>query len=192
MHSLAALAKTAVETYIEERKVIKVINNLSKEIIGKKAGVFITIKKDRNLRGCIGTYLPTKENIADEIIQNAIAAATEDYRFGPIQKNELPFLSYSVYILEKPEFVKDIKDLTKFSEKELKQIGLDPQKYGIIIKTLNHPLKSALLLPDLEGIDTVEKQISITCQKGGIDPSKEKIMIYKFRAKEFTEENKNA
>ena len=127
----------------------------------------------KTLRGCIGTYLPTKESIAEEIIQNAITAATEDYRFGPVQKEELPYLTYSVYVLEKPELVKDVKEL-------------NPKKYGIIIKTLNHPLKSALLLPDLDGINTVEQQILVTCQKGEIDPSKEKTVIYKFKVKEHS------
>lgn len=166
-----SLAKSAVETYINERKVIKMLDGLPEKMISEKAGTFVTIKKNGNLRGCIGTYLSTKESIAEEIIQNAITAATEDYRFGPVQKEELSSLTYSVYILEKPELVKDIKEL-------------DPKKYGIIIKTLNHPLKSALLLPGLEGINTVEQQISVTCQKGGIDSSKEKTVIYKFKVKE--------
>lgn len=155
------LAKSAIETYINKKRIIEVPNGLPEEMTSKKAGTFVTIKKNGNLRGCIGTYLPTKENIAEEIIQNAITAATEDYRFGPIQKEELPYLTYSVYILEKPELVKDTKEL-------------NPKKYGIIVKTFNHPPKSGLLLPDLEGVDTVEQQISITCQKAGIDPLKGK------------------
>ena len=165
------LAKSAIETYINKKRIIEVPDGLPEEITSKKAGTFVTIKKNGNLRGCIGTYLPTKENVAEEIIQNAIAAATEDYRFGPVQKQELPYFAYSVFILEKPELVKDIKEL-------------NPKKYGIILKTAQPPLKSALLLPDLEGVDTVEQQISITCQKAGIDPSKEKIIIYKFKAEE--------
>ena len=172
MHnSYIDLAKKAVETYIGKGEIVEIPNNLSKEMIDKKAGVFVTIKKSGDLRGCIGTYLPTKENIAEEIIQSAITAATEDYRFGPIQKEELPYLTYSVYVLEKPELVEDIKEL-------------DPKKYGIIIKTLNHPLKSALLLPNLDGINTAEQQILVTCQKGGINPAKEKTVIHKFKAEE--------
>jgi len=170
--TLIELAKKAVEIYIEKGEIIEAPKDLSKEILEKKSGTFVTIEKNGNLRGCIGTYLPTKENVAEEIIHNGVAAATEDYRFGPIQKEELPSLSYTVYILEKPELVKNIKEL-------------DPKKYGIIIKTTQFPLKSALLLPDLEGIDTTEKQISVTCQKGGINPQKEKIIIYKFGAKKY-------
>ena len=144
------------------------------------------ITDDGQLRGCIGTYLPTKENIAKEIISNAVAAATEDYRFGPIREKELPHLSYTVYILSEPELVKDISEL-------------NPQKYGIIVKTMpitqpdgtdvvfngRPPYKSGLLLPDLDGVDTVEKQISIACQKGGIDPKREKIIIYRFTVEKY-------
>jgi len=172
MHTLIVLVKKIVEAYIKEEKIIKAEDNLIKEFSEKKAGVFITIEKNKNLRGCIGTYLPTKNNIIEEIIQNTISAATEDYRFGPIQENELPFLSYTVSILEKPELIKNRKEL-------------NPKEYGIIIKTLNYPPKSALLLPDLEGIDTIEKQISITCQKGNIDQLKEEIIIHKFRIKKY-------
>lgn len=186
MNSYTELAKKAVQSYVEKGEVIGVPNDLPKEMTEKKSGTFVTIEKSGQLRGCIGTYLPTKENIAQEIIYNAIAAAAEDYRFGPIQKEELPLLSYTVYILEKPELVKNIKEL-------------DPKKFGIIVKTTpissadgtdvvfngHFVAKSALLLPDLEGIDTIEKQISIVCQKGGIDPSQEKIIIYRFTTEKY-------
>lgn len=181
MHPLILLTKLAIENYLKKGKIILPLNDLPEEFLTRKAGTFVTIMKDKELRGCIGTYLPTKENIAEEIIANAIAAATEDYRFGPIQKEELPRLSYTVYILSKPELVKDIKEL-------------NPKKYGLIIKTtpITYPngtdvvfnghfvAKSGLLLPDLEGIDTIEQQISLAGQKAGIDPTQERILIYKF------------
>jgi len=172
MQALILLAKKTVETYIKTGKIIKAEDNLIEEFSNKKAGVFITIEKSGKLRGCIGTYLPTQDNIIEEVIQNAISASTEDYRFGPIQKHELPLLSYTVSILEEPKLIKDKKEL-------------NPKEYGIIIKTLNYPPKSALLLPDLEGVDTTEQQISITCRKGEIDPSQEKIIIYKFKVKKY-------
>ena len=151
-----------------------------------RAGTFVTVMKDGDLRGCIGTYLPTRINVAEEIIRNAIAAAVEDYRFGAIRGEELPYLSYAVYILSYPEPVKDIKKI-------------DPKKYGIIVKTGPFtfpneenvvfdgvvPYKTGLLLPDLDGVDTVEKQFSIACQKGGIDPTTEKIVIYKFTVEKY-------
>jgi len=186
LHPYPQLAKKAIENYIKKGKIISLPEDLPEEFLKRKAGIFVTIMKNGGLRGCIGTYLPTKENVAKEIIANAIAAATEDYRFGPIQKEELPHFSYTVYILSEPELVKNIKDL-------------DPKKYGLIVKTtpIIHPngtdvvfnghfvAKSGLLLPDLEGIDTIEKQISIACQKGGIEPTEEKILIYRFTAEKY-------
>jgi len=186
MNVYCQLAKDAIKNYLEKGEIIKPPIGLSQEFLEKKSGVFVTINKNGQLRGCIGTYLPTRVNIAEEIIQNAIAAAAEDYRFGPIRKEELPYLSYIVYILGEPELIKDI-------------IELDPQKYGIIVKTTPIisagtenvvfngylPYKSGLLLPDLEGVDTVEEQISITCQKGEINPAKEKIIIYKFTVEKY-------
>jgi len=203
MNLYVSLAKKAVESYIGEKKIIEPPEDLPDKLLKKRAGTFVTIIKDSELRGCIGTYLPTKINIAQEIIHNAVAAATEDYRFGSIQKTELPYLSYTVYILSEPEFVKDIKEL-------------NPKKFGIIVKTTpfvypsgseeekrgqdlfdypnenvvfdgKTPFKAGLLLPDLEGIDTIEKQISIACQKGGINPEKEKIIIYRFSVEKYTQ-----
>jgi len=198
MNPLVSLAKKTVETFIKDYnppttlpafgrapgKIISPPNDLPKEFLERKAGTFVTIEKNGQLRGCIGTYLPLRKNIAEEIIYNAIAAATEDYRFGPVQGEELPSLSYMVYILSEPELVKDISEL-------------DPKKYGIIVKTVpisptgdvvfngHFVSKTGLLLPDLEGVDTIEKQISIACQKGGIDPLKEKILIYKFAVEKY-------
>ena len=180
------LAKKTIEKYILERKVIDIPSDLPKEALNRKAGVFVTIFKNKKLRGCIGTYLPTRKNIAEEIIYNAIAAATEDYRFNPIKKEDLPYLSYTVYILSEPKLVKDIKEL-------------DPKKYGIIVKTegfspfsdvIFNPSpkpyqKTGLLLPDLKGIDTAEKQISIARQKAGINPTTEQFLIYKFTVEKY-------
>jgi len=185
MHPLVSLAKSAVENYIKEGKIISPPKDFPEEFLERRAGTFVSIEKNGNLRGCIGTYLPTRISIAEETIRNSIAATTEDYRFGPVEKDELNSLTYTVYILSWPEPVRDIKEL-------------DPKKYGIIVKTFpiaypdqdvvfnGHVVpKSGLLLPDLEGIDTIEKQISIACQKGGIDLKREKILIYKFTVEKY-------
>ncbi|MCK4520418.1 AmmeMemoRadiSam system protein A [Candidatus Parcubacteria bacterium] len=186
MNQYSLLAKNAVEIYIKEARIISAPENLIKEFFTKKAGVFVTIEEKDELRGCIGTYLPTKNNIAKEVIHNAIAAATEDYRFSPIQKEELSELSYTVYVLNKPEPIKSINEL-------------DPKKYGILVKSQSFSsgsdvifepaprahYKSGLLLPGLDGVDTSEKQISIACQKGNINPETEKIIIYKFTVDKF-------
>jgi AmmeMemoRadiSam system protein A len=184
MHPLVRLAKFAVETYIKEGKIILPPKDFPKEFLEKRAGTFVTITKEGNLRGCIGTYLPIRENIAKEVIFNAIAAATEDWRFGPINEKELPYLSFTVYILQKPELIKDISEL-------------DPKKYGVIVRTIpiskngkillngKFTPKTGLLLPDLEGVDSVEKQILIACKKAGINPEKERFLIYRFSVEKF-------
>ena len=176
MNPLVNLAKQAVENYVKEGKIIEVSGDFPKEFLIKRAGVFVSINTKYkilntkySLRGCVGTYLPTRKNIVEEIIHNAIAAATEDFRFGPIQKDELPELSYAVYILSEPELVRDIK-------------SLDPRKYGIIVKAKQ---KAGLLLPNLEGIDTIEKQISLAHQKVGIDAVREEFIIYRFTVEKF-------
>lgn len=184
--TIIELVKITIETFVKEGKIISPPDDLSEEFLKEKSGTFITIKKNGKLRGCIGTYLPTQINIAQEIIRNAVAAATKDYRFGPIQKEELPNLSYIVYILSYPEPVKDINTL-------------NPKKFGIVVRTgplafpneesvvFNGlvPYRTGVLLPDLEGVDTIERQISIACRKGGFDPTKEKILIYRFTVKKY-------
>lgn len=194
MDLLVLLAKLAVESFTKEGKVITPEKDLPKEfprselaeLLKRKSGVFVTIEQNKELRGCIGTCLPTRENIAEEIIHNAIAAASEDYRFGPVQEKELSSFSYTVYVLGEPELVKDINEL-------------NPRKFGIIIKSqgfsspddvIFNPApkiyqKTGLLLPDLDGVDTVEKQIFFACQKGEIDPKTEKIIIYKFTVEKY-------
>lgn len=176
---LTDLARNSIETYIKEGKKITPPSELEGRFLNQKSGVFVSIYKEDNLRACIGTYLPTQKNIAEEVISAAIAAATEDYRFGPIQEEELPSLAYTVYIIKEPQPVKQIEEL-------------DPQKYGIIIRNFpeddSNP-KSALLLPGLEDVDTIEKQLAAVCQKAGIEPRKEKIGVYKFEV-EKQEESK--
>ncbi|MDP2864455.1 MAG: AMMECR1 domain-containing protein [bacterium] len=204
MDQYILLAKSAIEIYIKEGKIISPPEDLPGEFLTRMAGTFVTIMKGGELRGCIGTYLPTKINIAQEIIHNAVAAATEDYRFDPIQKTELPYLSYTVYILSYPELVMEV-DPAKWDSPKIRKILFDrvnPKKFGIIVKTTPFvypnedvewfdgrvPFKSGLLLPDLEGIDTIEQQISIACQKGGINPEKEKIIIYRFTVKKYQQD----
>jgi AmmeMemoRadiSam system protein A len=119
-----------------------------------RAGVFVSIKKHGQLRGCIGTTAPTQGSIIAEIRQNAISAGTRDPRFWPIEEDELADLVYSVDVLREPE---DIDGLGQ----------LDPQKYGVIVSSGN---KSGLLLPMLEGVDTVEAQVAIAKQKAGLQP----------------------
>lgn len=167
MDSYVKLAKNTVETYIKTNQIHPLPKDLPKEMLKKKAGAFVSIyAKNGALRGCIGTFLPTKPNLALEIITNAISSATQDPRFPAIIKKELNSLTYSVDILSSP------KKATK------KQIN--PKKYGLIVSTEDG--RKGLLLPDIKGIDTPEQQITICCQKAGIEP-KEKVKFQIFSVK---------
>jgi len=162
------LARETIENYIKQGKIITPPLGLPEEMINQKAGVFVSLKKFGDLRGCIGTFMPTQENIAQEIIKNAISAAVDDPRFSPVNASELDDLTISVDVLTAPEEVKDISQL-------------DPKKYGVIVSS---GYKKGLLLPDLEGVDTVEYQIEIAKRKAGIYPD-EKVKLYRFEVKRF-------
>lgn len=150
------LAKETVETYIKENRIISPPKNLPQEMLTKKAGVFVSLHlKDGSLRGCIGTFFPTRPNIAQEIITNAISSATQDPRFPPVTIKELPKIVYSVDILSASKTVS--KDALS-----------DTEKYGLIISAQDG--RRGLLLPDLPGVDTIEEQIRICRQKAGINP----------------------
>lgn len=161
------LARESLEHYVRTGRQLPLPADLPKEM-QRKAGVFVSIKKHGELRGCIGTTAPTAENIAAEIIQNAVSAGTGDPRFFPVEENELPELVYSVDVLNPPEPVKSMAEL-------------DPQKYGVIVKQ-GH--RSGLLLPMLEGIDTPEEQVAIARRKAGIDPD-EKIEMWRFAVERY-------
>jgi AmmeMemoRadiSam system protein A len=129
----------------------------------KPAGVFVSLKKQGRLRGCIGTFMPTKPSAAQEVIRNAVSAATEDPRFPPVTRQELEQLEVSVDILAAPEPVNSLNEL-------------DCKRYGVIVRRGN---RSGLLLPDLEGVDSVEEQVEIAMQKAGI-ASSEPIELFRF------------
>ena len=146
------LARASVESWVKEHRQIQVPDGLSDDLLTRTAGTFVSIHKMGQLRGCIGTIAATQDNIAKEIIQNAISASTHDPRFDPITEDELKFLDISVDVLGETE---DIDSPDK----------LDVKKYGVIV---SHGVKRGLLLPNLDGIDSVEEQIDIARQKGGI------------------------
>lgn len=162
MHPIVELARKSVETYIREGKIIEPPDPMPSEMQGK-SGIFVCLKRHGELRGCIGTFMPSCQSVGEEIIVNAISAATKDPRFGPVTDSELEELSYSVDILTCPEKVDDTGKL-------------DPRKYGIIVSGGN---RRGLLLPDLEGVDSVEEQIRITKMKAGILPHEE-VDVYRF------------
>ena len=146
------LAYAAVDAYVSGRGKISVPDGLPDEMLSRRAGTFVSIHEHGALRGCIGTIGPTRASIAEEIIGNAISASTRDPRFPAITADELPWLEISVDVLGEAEDI-DSKDM------------LDVKRYGVIVTS---GLKRGLLLPDLDGVDTVDQQIDIAKQKAGI------------------------
>jgi AmmeMemoRadiSam system protein A len=151
------LARMSLEHYIKKGRMIRLPENLSTDMTSRRAGTFVSIKKQGKLRGCIGTTAPTADSVAQEIINNAISAGTRDPRFSPISKEELKDLVYSVDVLGPTE--------TITSKEEL-----DVKRYGVIV---SKGRRRGLLLPNLEGVDTVEDQIAISKQKAGIEEEEE-------------------
>ena len=169
---LPALARQTIEAFVREKKVISAPEKLS-ELLNQRAACFVSIKTlDGDLRGCIGTIEPEKNTLAEELIANAISAATRDPRFPPVRADELSNLNYSVDVLLQPELVR-LEDL-------------DPNVYGVIVEDLNG-VRRGLLLPNLEGIDTAAKQVEIASRKAGIPPGTE-VKLWRFRSERYREE----
>lgn len=150
---LVSLARKALESYVREGRKITPDTN-GNALLQERAGVFVSLKKHGQLRGCIGTTQPTRVNVAEEIVNNAISAGTGDPRFEPLEPEELGDIVYSVDVLKTPEPIDSVDKL-------------DVQRYGVIVRAGR---RSGLLLPNLEGIETVAEQISIARQKAGIGP----------------------
>lgn len=168
-HPYVRWAIEVIENYVKFNKIIDPDKEkLPKDLFERKAGCFVTLHlTNGSLRGCIGTYEPTKPNLALEIRSNAIAAATQDPRFPPVSIVELDDIVVTVDVLGKIEPVSSIKEL-------------DPKRYGIIV---SKGWKRGLLLPDIEGVDTVEEQIRIAKLKAGILDSD--FEIYKFTVERY-------
>lgn len=163
------LARKSVETYVRTGRRAILPEGLAEDLRGRRAGVFVSLKKNGRLRGCIGTTAPTTGSVAEEILQNAVSAAARDPRFPPVTADELDELVYSVDVLGKPEAVES-------------PAQLDVRRYGVIVENGG---RRGLLLPNLEGVDTVEQQISISKQKAGIAPS-EDVRLQRFEVVRHT------
>ena len=165
MDQYVKLAKNTIETYIRERKIYRPTEDeLTDEMMNSRAGAFVSIHENGELRGCIGTIAPCQDNLATEIIANAISASTRDPRFPAIRAGELPFLEINVDVLGEPE------DISSMDE-------LDVKRYGVIV---TKGRRRGLLLPDLEGVDTVEYQVRIACMKAGIRDEEEGVQLSRF------------
>ena len=161
-HPLVQLARRTIENYVRNGKVLAPPKELTEEM-SKRAGAFVSLHRHGQLRGCIGTIEPARANLAQEIIQNAISAATRDPRFPPMAANELADLEISVDVLGEPEPISSMKEL-------------DPKAYGVIVECAG---RRGLLLPDLEGVDTPQQQVDIALRKAWISPN-ERYQMYRF------------
>ena len=146
------LARETIETYVRTGEVMEIPQGLPEEMYRKRAGVFVSIKKNGSLRGCIGTIQATQPFIAKEIVENAISASSRDYRFTPIEPGELDDLVISVDVLGECEAIDSLE-------------ALDVKRYGVVV---TKGRKRGLLLPDLDGVETVEEQVAIAKRKAGI------------------------
>jgi MEMO1 family protein len=167
-HPLVQLARQTIEGYVRRRTKAHAPELLTPEM-REQAGVFVSLHEHGQLRGCIGTFEPSMPNVAQEIIQNAVSAATRDPRFEPVRPDELAKLEIDVDVLAPPEPISGPEEL-------------DPKRYGVIVES---GWRRGLLLPDLEGVDTVDYQVSIARRKAGIGP-KEPVKLYRFQVRRYT------
>ena len=169
---ITALARTAVETYILKRRVIEPTRSTQTPLLDRPAACFVCIKTlGRELRGCIGTVEPEEPTLAEEVIINAVKAATRDPRFKPLSGDELPSLRYSVDVLGSLE-------PAEFDD-------LNPSVFGVVV-TDGSGLRRGLLLPAIESIKTAAQQVSVAAMKAGIDAGVP-LKLYRFRTHRFSE-----
>jgi AmmeMemoRadiSam system protein B/AmmeMemoRadiSam system protein A len=164
---LVKLARDTIETLVRHDQVISPPAEPAPEM-KEQTGVFVSIHKNGELRGCIGTFEPAYANVASEVIHNAISAATRDPRFDPVTTDELNDLEINVDVLTSPEPIEN-------------KTQLDPKRYGCIVE---RGWKRGLLLPDLEGVNTADQQVEICCRKADITPG-EKIKLYRFEVRRY-------
>jgi len=172
-HLFVSLARQSITYFLTNHQVLATPPKLPRQF-STRAGTFVSLhlKGTGSLRGCIGTFLPTRKNISEEIIFNALAAAIEDPRFPPLTLAELPNIEISVDVLSPPKIVPQ-------------KMMLDTKKYGLIVSTTDG--RRGLLLPEIEGIDTVEEQERICRLKAGIGPE-EPLARHYFTVKRYKEE----
>lgn len=173
---IPALARRAVETFIRGRRLLDSDLAPDLPVLRQPAACFVSIKTaGGDLRGCIGTIEPSRPTLAEEIIVNAVHAATRDPRFIPVEEHELPFLRYSVDVLSEPE-------PTQFE-------SLNPSLYGVIVEDQSGA-RRGLLLPDIEGVETSTQQVQIAARKAGIGPD-EPLRLFRFQVNRFRESGKH-
>lgn len=169
---LPSLARRAVETFVLKRKVVEPERGKASPLLSQRSACFVCIKiEGRELRGCVGTIEPEHDSLAEEVIDNAIKAATRDPRFRPVSAEELSGLRYSVDVLDalEPTTLED----------------LDPSVFGVVV-TNDSGTRRGLLLPNIDGISTASQQVGVAARKAGIGP-RETVKLFRFRTRRFQE-----
>ena len=170
--SITGLARNAVEAYVLGGRFVEPPPFPETSPLGRTSACFVCIKTlTRELRGCIGTVEPERGSLAEEIISNAVKAATRDPRFPPLAGDELPSLLYSVDVLGTLE-------PARFED-------LDPVTFGVVV-TDQSGSRRGLLLPDIESIETADQQVGVAARKAGINTG-EPLRLYRFRTRRFSE-----
>jgi AmmeMemoRadiSam system protein A len=167
MHPLVELAISSVKHHLIKNEHLTCPDPLPLEMKGR-AGTFVSIKKNGLLRGCIGTISPKYKNVAEEVIQNAIKAATKDSRFPSIELQEIKELTLSVDLLMEPEQIYNLS-------------SLNVKLYGLIVSSKE---KTGLMLPNLKNIKTIDQQLKTCLKKSGLKET-DKYELYRFRTKRF-------
>lgn len=163
------LARLNIENFFNTRASVRYKDIKDEELLGSRRGVFVSLKIRGDLRGCVGTIKPTTECIGNEIIKNSLSAAFNDPRFSELRKDELLECDISVDILHESEICKNE--------------DLDPKIYGVIVQNEEN---MGLLLPNLDGIEDADTQVSIALQKGNISPY-ENYILKRFKVDRFEE-----
>jgi AmmeMemoRadiSam system protein A len=169
---LPSLARRAVETFVLKHKVFEPGRYDDSSLLSQMSACFVCIKTDgRELRGCVGTIEPEHDSLAEEVVSNAIKAATRDPRFRPVSADELSLLRYSVDVLGglEPATLED----------------LDPAVFGVVVVD-GLGARRGLLLPNIDGISTASRQVGVVARKAGIAPH-ETFKLFRFRTRRFQE-----
>lgn len=163
------LARQAVEQHVLTQVLLTPPDNPAARL--KEPGAaFVTLRVGKTLRGCIGTLHPIKPTLANEIIANAVAAATSDPRFPPVAAEELAGLFYEVDIMGPLEAANG-------------EVDLDPEQYGVVVEAGS---RRGVLLPAIEGVTSARQQVAIARAKALIRPN-EAVTLYRFIVTRFRE-----
>jgi len=174
MDPFVQLARHAIVHFVQHQSALeKIPPELASALGSQRAGVFVSIHTlEGELRGCKGTLYPVQESMVEEIIHNAISACARDSRFPPVREAELGNLDIRVDVLSEMEPVAD-------------RSHLDPRRYGVLVSTEDG--RRGVLLPDLEGVDSVDEQIAIACRKAGIHPLRDDYALQRFTVLRHTD-----